>query len=56
MPIDLIEGLKWHLIAKTAGNGDPQLDERFAQMNEADRAKIEELVRRWFGNVTAANK
>ncbi len=25
-PMDKIEGLKWHLIAKNAGRGDPELD------------------------------
>ena len=25
--MDKIEGLKWHLVAKTAGKGDPELDE-----------------------------
>ena len=26
-PMDKIEGLKWHIVAKTAGKGDPELDE-----------------------------
>ena len=30
-PMDKIEGLKWHLVAKTAGKGDPMLDEELAQ-------------------------
>ena len=48
-PIDIIEGFKWHLIAKSAGNGDAQLDERFAQLSDQDRTKVEDLVRLWFG-------
>ena len=31
-PMDKIEGLKWHLVAKTAGKGDPMLDEALAQL------------------------
>ena len=30
-PVDKIEGLKWHLVAKTAGKGDPELDERLVR-------------------------
>ena len=30
VPADKIHGFKWHLIAKTAGNGDPDLDAQFA--------------------------
>ena len=30
-PMDKIEGLKWHIVAKTAGKGDPELDERLAE-------------------------
>jgi TPR repeat protein len=49
-PVDLVEGLKWHEIAKTAGNGDPMLDEAFTRLSDDDRAKVEDAVRRWFGN------
>jgi len=48
-PLDRIEGLKWHLIAKTAGRGDLFLDEVFAQLSAEDRAKIEAAARRWLG-------
>jgi len=49
-PIDLVEGLKWHQIAKTAGNGDTQLDDAYAQLSPDDRAKVAAAVRLWFGN------
>ena len=49
-PIDKVEALKWHLVAKTAGKGDPGLDEQFAQQVSAeDRAKAEEAAKRWLG-------
>jgi hypothetical protein len=48
-PIDKIEALKWHIVAKTAGKGDPMLDDAFADMSPADRAKAEAGARRWLG-------
>ena len=47
--IDKIEGLKWHVIAKSAGKGDLFLDEAFAQLSPEDRAKVETAARRWLG-------
>ena len=32
-PMDKIEGLKWHIVAKTAGKGDLMLDEALAQLS-----------------------
>ena len=40
--MDKIEGLKWHMVAKTAGKGDPELDERLAELSPEDRAKAED--------------
>src|SRR5439155_22231790 len=37
-PVDKVEGLKWHLVAKTAGKGDPELDERPSELSPEDRA------------------
>ena len=48
-PMDKIEGLKWHLVAKTVGKGDPELDEALAQLSPEDRAKVEAAARRWLG-------
>jgi hypothetical protein len=48
-PMDKIEGLKWHLIAKTAGKGDPMLDEELAKLSPEDRAKAEAGARKWLG-------
>jgi hypothetical protein len=50
IPLDeRIEGLKWHIIAKNAGKGDPMLDEAFADLSPGDRAKAEAGARRWIG-------
>ena len=48
-PMDKIEGLKWHIVAKTAGKGDPMLDDAFANLSPDDRAKAEAGARRWLG-------
>jgi hypothetical protein len=47
--VDKIEGLKWHLVAKTAGKGDPELDERLSELSAEDRAKVEAAARKWTG-------
>jgi len=49
VPVDKINGFKWHLIAKTAGNGDPDLDAQFAQLSPDDRKKAEDAAKKWFG-------
>jgi hypothetical protein len=48
--MDKIEGLKWHIVAKTAGKGDPELDAGLASLSAQDRAKVEEAARKWIGN------
>ncbi len=48
-PIDRIEGLKWHLVAKTAGKGDLMLDEALAQLSPEERAQVDEASRKWLG-------
>ena len=48
--MDKIEGLKWHLVAKTAGKGDPELDERLSELSPEDRAKVEAAARKWTGH------
>ena len=50
VPMDKVEGLKWHLIAKTAGKGDPGLDDELARLSPDDRAKAEAGARKWLGN------
>jgi TPR repeat protein len=47
--VDKVEALKWHMIAKTAGKGDPALDEALANLSPEDRAKAEAAVRKWLG-------
>jgi TPR repeat protein len=49
-PQDKVEALKWHLVAKTAGKGDPELDEMLSTLSAEDRAKAEEAARKWLGS------
>jgi TPR repeat protein len=48
-PMDKVEGFKWHLVAKTAGASDPDLDAQFADMPKEDQKKAEEAAKKWFG-------
>lgn len=54
-PMDKVEGFKWHLVAKTAGKGDPGLDEEMGKLSPEDRAKAETLAHRWLGDKLDAN-
>lgn len=49
-PVDKVEGFKWHLVAKTAGKGDPGLDQEMANLSLDDRAKAEAAAHRWLGD------
>jgi len=49
VPQDKVEALKWHWIAKSAGKGDPELDEVLADVPAADRARAEAAGRKWLG-------
>ncbi|MEO6946755.1 MAG: tetratricopeptide repeat protein [Nitrobacter sp.] len=48
-PMDKVEGLKWHIVAKTAGKGDLMLDEALAQATPEERAKAQDDARKWLG-------
>ena len=47
--VDKVEGFKWHLVAKTSGKGDPELDKRFSELPADDRAKAEAAAKKWLG-------
>jgi hypothetical protein len=49
---DEIEALKWHLIAKDAGNGDPMLDDMLSKLSSEDRKKAEDAAQRWLSGKT----
>ena len=47
--MDKIEGLKWHIVAKTAGKGDPSSMRRWRALSPEDRAKAQDAARKWLG-------
>jgi TPR repeat protein len=49
-PMDKVEGLKWHLVAKTQGRGDLMLDDELSKLSPEDRARAEALAHRWLGD------
>ena len=51
---DRIEGLKWHIVAKTAGKGDLFLDEALANATPEDRTTAQNAARKWLGSPTSA--
>ena len=48
--MDKVEALKWHLVSKTQGRGDPMLDEELSKVSPEERAKAEALAHRWLGD------
>ncbi len=56
-PKDMTEAMKWHLIAKSGGNGDPMLDEMFGaderREQEEGRRRRAALVQRQIEQVAA---
>ena len=46
---DRLEGLKWHIVAKTAGKGDLMLDELLAQATPEEKTKAQEAAKKWLG-------
>ncbi|WP_347264896.1 tetratricopeptide repeat protein [Nitrobacter sp.] len=49
VPMDKVEGLKWHIVAKTGGKGDLQLDAAMARVTPEERANAESAARKWLG-------
>jgi hypothetical protein len=53
MPANVAEAVKWHIIAKANGAGDPELD-IFAAKQPADvRAEAEKAAAKWLSTVAA---
>jgi uncharacterized protein len=47
---DRLEGLRWHIVAKTAGKGDLMLDELLAQASPQERAQAQQAANKWLGS------
>jgi hypothetical protein len=53
LPADPTEALKWHLIAKAAGDNDPELDAFAAKQAPAVREAADKAARRWLSTAVA---
>jgi hypothetical protein len=52
MPADPTEAVKWHIIAKTRGNGDPDLDVFASQQTPAVRDAADKAAKKWLMTAT----
>lgn len=50
VPVDMVEAMKWHILARSAGESDAWLDSQLARLTPRDRAAVEESIRRQVGN------
>ena len=48
-PKNMIEAMKWHILARSAGVSDEWLDSQLNSLSVRDRAAVEEAVRRHIG-------
>ena len=45
----MIEAMKWHLLARSAGLQDDWLDAQLATLNPQEKQAVEEAVRKYVG-------
>ena len=50
MPANPTEAIKWHLIAKAGGAGDPELDLFASKQTPEVRAAAEKTAKKWLAN------
>lgn len=48
-PKNMVEAMKWHILARGAGAEDSWLDDQLATLSQEQRAKADEAVRRYLG-------
>jgi hypothetical protein len=51
LPADPTEAIKWHIIAKAAGAGDPDLDLFASQQTQAVRDAADQAAKKWMATV-----
>jgi TPR repeat protein len=47
VPANPVEAMKWHIIAKADGRGDPELDAYMGKQKPEDRDAAEKAAKRW---------
>jgi TPR repeat protein len=50
LPKDLIEAMKWHLLARAGGLKDAWLDFQLAALSNEEKQGVDEAVRRYVAN------
>ena len=53
--MNVVEAVKWHLIAKEGGIEDPSLDEIAKKLSRADRQKAEQAAAAWRDQAALVN-
>jgi TPR repeat protein len=49
LPKDMVEAMKWHLLAKAAGEKDTWLDEQLEKLSPREKVEVELSLRRYMG-------
>jgi TPR repeat protein len=52
VPANAVEAMKWHIIAKAGGRGDPDLDAYMARQKKEDREAAEKAAKLWLATAT----
>ena len=50
LPRDMVEAMKWHLLARAAGEKDAWLDGELAKLSPQEKAAVEASLRHYAGN------
>ena len=53
MPADPTEAIKWHLVAKAAGAGDPELDLYASKQTAEVRDAAQKAAAKWMSTMAA---
>jgi TPR repeat protein len=50
LPRDMVEAMKWHLLARASGIKDAWLDGELAKLSTADKSALEASLHQYMGN------
>jgi TPR repeat protein len=51
-PANPVDAMKWHIVAKAEGRGDPELDAFMAKQKQEDRDAAEKAAKRWLATAS----
>jgi TPR repeat protein len=52
VPADPVQAMKWHIVAKSDGRGDPELDAYMAKQKPEDREAAEKAAKLWLASAS----